>query len=755
MGKVLVVFIFCTFLTFLFLFLPESTPKQNKPPHYTSTVHQPFLAPTDSLRTNLADYIWPTDAGRIVSSVFAEYRSTHFHGGIDISTGTKTGYKVFASRDGYIARIVVGPNGYGKMLWVRHADGYYSTYAHLRNFKEDIDAFVKGEQLRLERYPVSIECAPSDFPVKKGDAIAFTGETGSGSPHLHFEIRDENKDFVNPLLCPQFTFADDSIPRIRRIAITPLSSNSVIEGSYFSHTIDVARPIRRAIVLPETLHVFGAFGFSVDARDRINNSRFHNGVYSHKLFLDDSLVYAVQLDRAPSSGDYQIGLYYDYKLTSEKGGRFEKLYMDSPNRLPFYHPRNRDAGILNTEGFPTGVHRFKIISSDFAQNTTEVSGILVFSRPYEFSVVTSGNSLSMLPAPVNSDIHFKVFTRSLRKKKPIWGEHLAAPGESTFDLSRLLCRIDIIKVVAYDNFGTPSLPRFVYPKTIATSSLEIEHEAGQEFVRFFVSTKAPMSSVVLREGSTSSTLPITPVDYGKYTGTFRPKETFDGSRYLVVERGDLSHSRAMSYELNIQPIVPTKLSEISFDHGNLVLIVDSGSFFRTTFLEIRKTFGHKSRYSLFPRYTILDRGIIVKMKSENRTGKEAIYFRGRGSRWSLSHTERSGEYLVTQIKRMLGDIAIITDSNPPSISRLRIPTRYRKQPHVVSFRISDNLSGVEYKELKLYIDGKFVVPEIDGEHRRVVNRLAQPLPGGAHSLTIQLKDRMGNAREVRRSFRVH
>ena len=39
-------------------------------------------------------YIWPTDASTRITSEFAEYRSMHFHGGIDISTNGAKGYKV-------------------------------------------------------------------------------------------------------------------------------------------------------------------------------------------------------------------------------------------------------------------------------------------------------------------------------------------------------------------------------------------------------------------------------------------------------------------------------------------------------------------------------------------------------------------------------------------------------------------------------------------------------------------------------------
>ncbi len=750
MGRLLVGFICFAFISQL---ITPPTEKQAIRP-------ESFPIPSsDSIKTDLADYIWPTDAGRVVSSVFAEYRTSHFHGGIDISTGDNTGFKVFASRGGYVARIVVGPSGYGKMLWLRHADGYYTTYAHLRNFNDAIDAFVKKEQLRLERYPVTIDCAPSDFPVQKGDAIAFTGETGTGSPHLHFEIRDENKDFINPLLCKQFTFPDDSIPRIRRIALTPLGENSVIQGSFASYTLNVKNPIRRTIVLPETLHAFGTFGFSVDARDRINFSRFHNGVYGHKLFLDDSLLYMIRLDRAPSTDDYQIGLYYDYNLMSEEEGRYEKLYMESPNRLPFYQPRQVGSGIINTEKFRQGTHRFKIVTSDFAKNTTEVSGVVVFSRPSDFSIAASDGSLSILPPPENPDLRFRLFAKSFQKNKSAWVEYTVPPSGIPFQYSIIPRSFDLIKIVALNNFGTPSLPRFVYARKTKTSitSFELSHEVKQGFVRFFVRTKSPLvslPSMSVYEGNGTRAMSLSPINFDLYTGTFKPEAAHNGRRTLIFEHETNGRLQKTDYELNLQTILPTRSSEISFDGGNLILVADSASVFRTTFMEIQKRRDGRKRYSLLPRFAILDRGVTVKIKTESDGHHQSIYFRGRSSRWSLSPTQRSGEYLVSQLNRMLGDVTVMTDSRPPTISRLSVPTRSKKFPHIVSFRVRDNLSGVEYKELKLYIDGEFVVPEIDGEHRRVVNKLEHPLQRGSHTIRIQVKDRMGNTQEVRRSFKV-
>ena len=56
----------------------------------------------DTLRTDPRDYIWPTDASTRITSSFAEYRTTHFHGGIDISTNAFTPISALLERDAHV-----------------------------------------------------------------------------------------------------------------------------------------------------------------------------------------------------------------------------------------------------------------------------------------------------------------------------------------------------------------------------------------------------------------------------------------------------------------------------------------------------------------------------------------------------------------------------------------------------------------------------------------------------------------------------
>ena len=133
----------------------------------------------------------PVDIPILLSGNFGELRNNHFHSGIDFKTQGVEGKNIRAVKDGYVSRILVSPWGYGHALYVKHPDSTMSVYGHLRNFAGHIATYVKEQQYAQERFSVDLSPEPSQFPVKAGELIALSGNTGSsGGPHLHFEIRD-------------------------------------------------------------------------------------------------------------------------------------------------------------------------------------------------------------------------------------------------------------------------------------------------------------------------------------------------------------------------------------------------------------------------------------------------------------------------------------------------------------------------------------------------------------------------------------
>lgn len=158
---------------------------------YCGSLHSgnPKTSPNNS-------YLFPTDASRKINSGFADYRSSHFHGGMDISTNGKIGYPVFAARSGYVYKIAVSPFGYGKMLILRHDDSTFTLYGHLSGFSEEIQRKVETVQQDEGKYGVDLKLNVGEIKVDRGEVIAYTGATGVGGPHLHFEVRGKDFSFV-------------------------------------------------------------------------------------------------------------------------------------------------------------------------------------------------------------------------------------------------------------------------------------------------------------------------------------------------------------------------------------------------------------------------------------------------------------------------------------------------------------------------------------------------------------------------------
>ena len=144
---------------------------------------------------NPADYDFPLrDVAGYYSANFGEMRPNHFHAGTDFKTDGVEGKPVVAVADGYVSRVSQSPTGYGLALYVTHPNGTTSVYGHLSRFRKDIADFAFSERHRLKQSRVDLYCQADQFPVKRGEEIARSGNTGSSQgPHLHFEVRVDGR----------------------------------------------------------------------------------------------------------------------------------------------------------------------------------------------------------------------------------------------------------------------------------------------------------------------------------------------------------------------------------------------------------------------------------------------------------------------------------------------------------------------------------------------------------------------------------
>jgi murein DD-endopeptidase MepM/ murein hydrolase activator NlpD len=125
--------------------------------------------------SSTGSFIWPMPyTTNITSGYGARWGTTHT--GIDIAEGGIYGQSIIASDGGVVEWAGSDDSGYGTYVIINHQNGYKTLYGHCS------ELFVSEGQY-----------------VSQGEAIAAVGSTGfSTGPHLHFEVRTEDGDRLDP-----------------------------------------------------------------------------------------------------------------------------------------------------------------------------------------------------------------------------------------------------------------------------------------------------------------------------------------------------------------------------------------------------------------------------------------------------------------------------------------------------------------------------------------------------------------------------
>jgi len=253
---------------------------------------------------------------------FGELRANHYHMGLDIRTQHRENLPVYAAADGYVARVQVGPFGFGQAIYVQHPNGYMTVYGHLNRFFPALAAYVGKQQYRLESWRVDLAIPPALFPVRQGQQIAWSGNTGgSEGPHLHFEIRLTRDDVnLNPLLFG-LPVEDKVPPRIDRLAWYD-GNRGIYEQS--PHYL----PVKPRITSGETLSVpVSRIGFAISASDAQSGSSNPNGIYRAELSDNGRTVIGFQLDHIGYGETRNINAHIDYKTKFLGGPWLQQLFM--------------------------------------------------------------------------------------------------------------------------------------------------------------------------------------------------------------------------------------------------------------------------------------------------------------------------------------------------------------------------------------------------------------------------------------------
>ena len=327
--------------------------------------------------TSKLDYRPPVDIPIYLSGTFGEMRGDHFHSGMDIRTQGREGLPVYAIADGYVSRAAVSSGGFGKALYLDHPQsGHTSVYGHLLRFAPEIAKWVKQQQYEKQSFSVNLLPDKNLFRVRKGDVIAYSGNSGSsGGPHLHFEIRDAaTQEILNPLAYG-FKMKDFIRPSISKMAIYPESETSEVNGKNKPTFFELQGwGEQHRLKDPAVIRASGTISFGISTNDTHNDTPNKNGVYSIELFVDGDQIFGFRTDRFAFDETRYINSMIDYGYYVKNKSRIIRSTIDPFNRLKMYFNVKQNGSVTVKTGDTLKV---EYVVKDIHGNTSKLPFTIV------------------------------------------------------------------------------------------------------------------------------------------------------------------------------------------------------------------------------------------------------------------------------------------------------------------------------------------------------------------------------------------
>jgi hypothetical protein len=316
------------------------------------------------------DYFrWPVDNKPGIVANFGELRSDHWHMGLDVRTDQKVNMPVYAAADGYIAKITVQPFGYGQAIYINHPNGLTTVYGHLNKFFPGLENAVTAEQYKRQSWDMELNFAKDQFPVRKGQFIAWSGSTGgSQGPHVHFEIRNtKTQRCINPYFF-NLPIPDEVPPVFKKLAMYDRDL-SVYDQNPILFPV---KKIKNKYLLKDTLirANFSKIGFAISAYDCVSGSTNPNGIYSGRIFLDEQPLIEFVLDSMDYNETNYVNAHVDYKYTYRGGPYLQLLFRLPGDQGRVYRLKRGDGAIILND---TNAHAIRIEISDINRNTSELN----------------------------------------------------------------------------------------------------------------------------------------------------------------------------------------------------------------------------------------------------------------------------------------------------------------------------------------------------------------------------------------------
>lgn len=731
------------------------------------------------------DLHWPTDSGTDYSSNFGEYRDDHFHMGIDIKTKGKTGFKIYAVDDGYISRIVSNFNGYGKALYLTTKSGNIALYAHLERFSPLLEKVWDLQKMKRGSYFVNANYSKTEFKVKKGDIIGYTGNSGySYAPHLHFEFRDKNNIPLNPLK-NGFAQEDNIAPILESINIRPISMGSSVNGSSLIYGLPLFRDKQGKYVFADTLTVIGDIGISIKSFDKREGANNKYQFSKAELFLDNKIIYRINYDKIPFQQGKNVKTLIEYSQKRQNVGEYKKLY-----RMPF-HPKtsihNSDSnGIIRIS---PGYHKIKIKIFDSENNISVCEGILIGSFPSEIDIKETSkdeNSINLLLKSKRGGLPIKKATIYSFTPFGYPDENVEYKvineNENGFHISIPLRKYKnrIFQILSYNKINAMAAIAHWADYTPKITVLDIEPKIDISVTGNGVFIQIDLTQYV--EGNASLKLsnnnkfrsyPLNKIQPTIFISELINPEDFININYIDITISNNGVSKEVRFNYNGKFINSNKKGVVfSFDK-NCSIQTNKNSLYNNGIFwieRVKKFMPVKNGYHLSPVYQLEPFDIALKdsflvgirynQEYTNYSKLGIYYFDQKENKWLYSNTKnnKKNRVLTTSLKE-LDAVTIIQDLIPPKIinSFPEDGGRYMsKDLSQISIYIDDNISGIKSSEnsMSLKFNGSKILYAYQPKQKKIYHRFKKPLRKGNHKINIILRDKLNNIMKKEISFSV-